>query len=300
MTVIVDADTFGDLSRRYRRELQVHCYRMLGSADLAEEHVQEVFLRAWRGRDTFEERASPRTWLYRIATNACLDTLRRPSPPLQPYPDQLLDDEPGPESVAVSRETISLAFMVAIRLLPPRQRAVFVLRDVLAFPAADTAALLGIGVTAANSALQRARATLRSHWPDGRLAWRAEAGPQERELLRRYIEAHENADPDALVAVLGDDVRMTIEGLGTWNGREELAAALRKDMNTPGRWRMLPVAANRQPAVAAYVCPPGGSRYEAFALIVLAARDGRLAEIDVWHDPALFPAFGVPDALPLG
>ncbi|MFG3684552.1 sigma-70 family RNA polymerase sigma factor [Micromonospora sp. NPDC047740] len=127
----MDATSFAELTRRYHRELQVHCYRMLGSFDAAEDHVQEVFLRAWRSRDAFEERSSVRTWLYRIATNACLDTLRRTRPPLQPYPDQLLDEHPGPDAVAIGRETFGLAFLAAIQLLPPRQRAVLVLRDVL-------------------------------------------------------------------------------------------------------------------------------------------------------------------------
>ena len=187
---------FDDLVRRYRRELHVHCYRMLGSFDEAEDHVQEVFLRAWRSRDSFEGRASARTWLYRVATNACLDTLRRdarrsvrarsgapagqgPSiaalPWVQPYPDALLDEiatgQPGPEAVTVSRETISLAFLAAIQLLPPRQRAVLILRDVVGWPAAEVGELLGTSVPAVNSALQRARATLRAQWPEGRLAW---------------------------------------------------------------------------------------------------------------------------------
>jgi RNA polymerase sigma-70 factor (ECF subfamily) len=180
---------FDDLVRRYRRELHVHCYRMLGSFDAAEDHVQEVLLRAWRARDGFQDRSSPRTWLYRIATNACLDTLRRearrapapssgPAEPglarrapsvaampwLQPYPDALLDElpdiQPGPEAAAVRREATSLAFLATIQLLPPRQRAVLILRDVLGWRAAEVAELLDTSVAAVNSALQRARATL--------------------------------------------------------------------------------------------------------------------------------------------
>jgi RNA polymerase sigma-70 factor, ECF subfamily len=186
---------FDDLVRRYRRELHVYCYRMLGSFDEAEDHVQEVLLHAWRSRGGFQGRSSPRTWLYRIATNACLDTLRRnarrsipasapagsgPSiaamPWVQPYPDSLLDelaaDQPGPEAVAVSRETISLAFLATIQLLPPRQRAVLILRDVAGFPAAEVAELLDISVAAVNSALQRARSALRGQWPGGRRDWK--------------------------------------------------------------------------------------------------------------------------------
>jgi RNA polymerase sigma-70 factor (ECF subfamily) len=180
MNVAVDATRFADLTRRHHRELQVYCYRMLGSFDAAEDHVQEVFLRAWRSRDAFEERSSARTWLYRIATNACLDTLRRTTPPLQPYPDQLLDERPGPDAVAVGRETISLAFLAAIQLLPPRQRAVLILRDVLSWSPSEAAALLDTTVPAVHSALQRARATLRERWPGGRLSGRPPANQTRR------------------------------------------------------------------------------------------------------------------------
>jgi RNA polymerase sigma-70 factor (ECF subfamily) len=199
MNVAVDATRFADLTRQYHRELQVHCYRMLGSFEAAEDHVQEVFLRAWRSRDAFEERSSARTWLYRIATNACLDTLRRTIPPLQPYPDQLLDEGPGPEAVTVGRETISLAFLAAIQLLPPRQRAVLILRDVLSWSASEAAALLDTTVPAVHSALLRARARLRERWPGGRLEWSpaSEPDPAQRELLERYVAAHERADPGA-------------------------------------------------------------------------------------------------------
>ena len=216
---------FDDLVRRYRRELHLYCYRMLGSFDEAEDHVQEVFLRAWRARARFQGQASPRTWLYRVAANACLDTLRRdvrrsvPAPSgkgptvaampwVQPYPDSLLDevpaDLPGPEAVAVSRETMSLAFLATLQLLPPRQRAVLILRDVVGWPAAEVAELLDMSVPAVNSALQRARATLREQWPDGRLDWApaAEPDPGQRRLLQRFIAAHEQADPEELIAML--------------------------------------------------------------------------------------------------
>ncbi|WP_091190296.1 RNA polymerase subunit sigma-70 [Micromonospora narathiwatensis] len=300
MNVAVDATRFAELTRRHHRELRVHCYRLLGSLDAAEDHVQEVFLRAWRSREAFEERASARTWLYRIATNACLDTLRRTTPPLQPYPDHLLDERPGPDAVAIGRETISLAFLAAIQLLPPRQRAVLILRDVLSWTAGETAALLGTSVPAANSALQRARATLRERWPGGRLEWSPAAlpDPAQRELLARYIAAHERADPQALVDLLHEDIRLTIEpGVGEWNGRAAVARALRRDMNTPGRWRMLPTAANRQPAVAAYVRGAGDTVFRSFALIVLRPEAGLLAAMDVFETPGLFAAFGLPATL---
>ncbi len=186
------AEDFDDLVRRYRRELHVYCYRMLGSFDEAEDHVQEVFLRAWRSREGFQGQSSPRTWLYRVATNACLDTLRRgarravPAPSrapagpgpsvvalpwVQPYPDSLLDEvpagQPGPEAVAVSRETMSLAFLAAIQLLPPRQRAVLILRDVVSLPAAEVAGTLDMSVR---------RSTARSSGPGPGCASSGRAG----------------------------------------------------------------------------------------------------------------------------
>jgi RNA polymerase sigma-70 factor, ECF subfamily len=300
MNVAVDATRFADLTRQHHRELHVYCYRMLGSFDAAEDHVQEVFLRAWRSRETFEERSSARTWLYRIATNACLDTLRRATPALQPYPDQLLDESPGPDAVAVGRETICLAFLAAIQLLPPRQRAALILRDVLSWSATEAAALLDTTVPAVNSALQRARATLRERWPGGRLEW-SPAGvpdPAQRELLERYIAAHERADPQALIDLLREDIRLTIEpDVGEWTGKAAVARALRRDMNTPGQWRMLPTAANRQPAVAAYVRSAGDTAFRPFALIVLRPEAGLLAAIDVFEKPGLFTTFGLPASL---
>ncbi|HEX3390588.1 MAG TPA: RNA polymerase subunit sigma-70 [Streptosporangiaceae bacterium] len=314
---------FDDLVRRYRRELHVYCYRMLGSFDAAEDHVQEVFLRAWRSRDRFQGRSSPRTWLYRVATNTCLDTLRRdarqaalsstpggpgPSvasmPWVQPYPDSLLDevaaDQPGPEAVAVSRETISLAFLAAIQLLPPRQRAALILRDVVGWPAAEAAELLGTSVPAVNSALQRARATLRDQWPQGRLGWApaAEPDPGQRRLLQRYIAAHEQADPEALIALLRHDVRLAISPqVGEWNGRPEVGDALRGGMNSLGQWRLLPIMANGQPGAAGYLRRPGETAFSPFVLGVLRFEDGQLIDIAAFEQPSMFPAFGLPARL---
>jgi RNA polymerase sigma-70 factor, ECF subfamily len=316
---------FDDLVRRYRRELHVYCYRMLGSFDEAEDHVQEVFLRAWRARDRFEGQSSPRSWLYRIATNACLDTLRRdarravPAPSsaaasprpsvtampwMQPYPDSLLDelaaDQPGPEAAAVSRETISLAFLAAIQLLPPRQRAVLILRDAVSWPAAEVAELLGTSVPAVNSALQRARATLRDQWPQGRLEWApaAEPDPEQRRLLQRYIAAHEQADPEALIALLSRDVRLAISPqVGEWNGHQEVGDALRDGMNVLGQWRLLPVRANGQPAAAGYLRRPGQAAFFPFVLAVLHFEHGRLIDIAAFEQPSMFTAFGLPVSL---
>ena len=312
---------FDDLVRRYRRELHLYCYRMLGSFDEAEDHVQEVFLRAWRSRARFRGQASPRTWLYQIATNACLDTLRRdvrrsvPAPSgqrpsvatmpwVQPYPDSLLDelagDQPGPEAVTVSRETISLAFLAAIQLLAPRQRAVLILRDLVSWPAAEVAGLLGTSVPAVNSALQRARATLRDQWPQGRWDWAPAAEPdaQQRRLLQRFIAAHEQADPEALIALLGHDVRLAISPqVGEWEGLRDVGDALRDGMNALGRWRLLPIMANGQPGAAGYLRRPGQIAFLPFVLTVLRLEDGSLTDIAAFEQPSMFTAFGLPASL---
>jgi RNA polymerase sigma-70 factor, ECF subfamily len=315
---------FDDLVRRYRRELHVYCYRMLGSFDEAEDHVQEVLLRAWRSREGFHGESSVRTWLYRVAANACLDTLRRdarravpaqPSSPtgagpsvaampwIQPYPDSLLDevaaDQPGPEAVAVNRETISLAFLAAIQLLPPRQRAVLILRDVVSLPAAEVAEVLGTSVPAVTSALQRARATLREQWPDGRLGWApaAEPDPEQSRLLQRFIAAHEQADPEALIAMLRDDIRLVISPqVGEWNGRRQVGDALRDGMTSLGQWRILPIQANRQPGAAGYLRRPGETVFSRFVLVVLRYEHDGLAEMAAFEQPSMFTAFGLPDS----
>jgi RNA polymerase sigma-70 factor, ECF subfamily len=321
---------FDDLVRRYRRELHVHCYRMLGSFDEAEDHVQEVLLRAWRARDGFQGRSSERTWLYRVATNACLDTLRRearraaptwssapagpglasraPSvaalPWLQPYPDALLDEiadaQPGPEGVAVRRETTSLAFLATIQLLPPRQRAVLILREMLSWRAAEVAGLLGMTVPAVNSALQRARATLREQWPDGQRDWAPAAEPdaEQRRLLQRFIAAHEQADPEALIAILREDVRLAISPqVGEWNGEGEVGDALRGGMTILGQWRVLPIRANGQLGAAGYLRRPGQPAFVPFVLSVLRLEQGRVAEIAAFEQPSMFTAFGLPARL---
>src|SRR5215207_9027349 len=218
----VDEPAFSSMAERHRRELHVHCYRMLGSFEDAEDTVQETFLRAWRRRETFEGRSTFRAWLYRIATNACLDLLAqvRPQPAtggevrwLQPYPDRLLDELPAgdadePETLAVARETIELAYLVAVQHLAPRPRAVLILRDVLGWPAKDVAELLGDSVNSVNSALQRARAGMREHLPAERQDWTGvEEDTGTRELVRRYTDASVATDIDGLAALLRDDVR---------------------------------------------------------------------------------------------
>ncbi|MFL6142842.1 MAG: RNA polymerase subunit sigma-70 [Labedaea sp.] len=303
-------DTLAESMQRYRRELHVHCYRMLGSFDEAEDLVQEVFLRAWRARDTFEGRSSLRAWLYRIATNVCLDALRRTArrgsdrvadmPWLQPYPDELLDEIPAPaeppDAEVVAKETIELTFLAAIQVLPARQRAALILRDVLGWSAAETASFIDSTVPAANSALQRARATLAQRWPGGRASFAPAStpSPTERELLRRYIDAHEQADAEGVIALLREDSRLSIiPDVGTLDGRETVAAGLREGMNSLGAWRLLPTRANRQPAAACYLRRWDDRTYRAFGIVLLGVEDGAVAEIAAFERPDLFPAFGL-------
>jgi RNA polymerase sigma-70 factor (ECF subfamily) len=309
-----DESAFAGLVERHRRELQVHCYRMLGSFEESEDLVQETFLRAWRRRETFQGRSTFRSWLYRIATNACLDFLdrhqRRPVPRaveevapaeiswLQPYPDRLLE----PDDLVVDKETIELAFLAAIQHLPPRQRAALILRDVLGWSAKETAVLLETSVDSVKSALKRARSTLRTHLPERRLEWAPSAAPteRERELLRRFMEAHERADATALAELLSDDVRMTMPPLPFWfAGREPVVAfaAHAFGPDSPlygGRWRSVLTGANRQPAVAGYIRLPGDTEYRAQVLNVLRFEAGRIAEVTVF-EAHLFPAFGLPE-----
>ena len=221
----LDEQAFGARVEPHRRELHVHCYRLLGSFEEAEDLVQEAFLRAWRRRETYQGRASVRAWLYRIATNACLDALdKRPRQPgaqgeiawLQPYPDELLEQLPdrreGPENVALAKETVELAFIAAIQHLAPLPRAVLVLRDVLDCSAKETARLLETTEASVNSALQRARGGLRKNLPEDREAWQraAEATTAERELLARYVECSERVDAQGLAALMHEDVRFSM------------------------------------------------------------------------------------------
>jgi RNA polymerase sigma-70 factor (ECF subfamily) len=329
-----DESAFAALVERHRGELRVHCYRILGSFDESEDLVQETFLRAWKNLGGFEGRSTLRAWLYRIATNACLDALdgraRRvlphhvaapsdpsvPLPPrtdiawLQPFPDRLCEpvepSEEQPDAVVVARETIELAFLAAIQHLPPRQRAVLILRDVLGWPAKQTAALLEGSVASANSALQRARATLKEHLPERRLEWAPSAKPteQERAVLRRYMDAVERADLAAVADLLAEEVRTTMPPYPMWfQGRDAVMAALTAswDAGSPGyvgRFRMRPTRANGRPAVAAYLRGLDEPAYRACAISVLRIEDGRIVEATAFHEPGLFPAFALPLALP--
>jgi len=331
-----DAVAFTALVERYRDQLQVHCYRMLGSFDDSEDLVQETLLRAWRSRATFEGRSLLRTWLYRIATNACLNALERAprrvlpqdvvqpvsattdtsearaEPPyapevpwLQPYPDSRLEppapSETEPEASVVSRETIELAFLAALQHLPPRQRAILISRDVLDWSARETASLLETSVTSVNSAHQRARATMRRMQPPGRTDDTPPAAPtdQERVMLQTFMDAWERADADRLTALLREDARWAMPPAALWfDGR---AAIVRLYELFPIDWRgrsfrMMPTAANRQPAAAAYMRPAGESTFWLTALHVLRIERGEIAEVTTFG-PELCRAFGLPPSL---
>ncbi|MDQ1718581.1 MAG: hypothetical protein QOE89_2534 [Pseudonocardiales bacterium] len=307
-----DAD-FASLTERHRRELHVHCYRMLASFDDAEDAVQETFLRAWRSRDTFDGSSLVRAWLYRIATNICLDLLRQNSrrltkltsfaevPWLQPYPDALLDasapSDDEPDAVAVERETIELAFLAAMQVLPPRQRAALIVRDVLGWPASETASLLETSVAATNSALQRARATMQEYLPARRTEWAAKTPTvQERELLSRFIDAHERCDAVAAVAISATDLRVTMPpNPYLFDGLDAIAPLLERALgeNRDGDWRLVPTSANRMPTAASYLRRPGDTEFRAFKFDVLRVSGGLISEITTFG-PELFPVFGLP------
>jgi RNA polymerase sigma-70 factor (ECF subfamily) len=321
-----DRTAFGEFTGQYRKQLQVHCYRMVGSIHDAEDMVQETFLRAWNRRDTFERRASLRNWLYRIATNACLDLLdRRPRQPvphdftpgavtgspheipwLQPIPDLLLDGAASataePQEAVIAKETIELAFLVAIQHLPPKQRAALVLRDILGWPAKDAADLLEMTVASVNSALQRARPAVKEHLPPQRTEWAPDADPNdaERELLRRYMDAHERIDFSVLAGILREDARLTMPPApALFGGRGTIVTFANATLGDGrfGEFRLVATRANRQPAAAKYLRGPGDDTFRAQSLDVLRVEEGLIAEITTFH-PDLFPVFGLPDTLP--
>jgi RNA polymerase sigma-70 factor (ECF subfamily) len=298
-----------------------------------EDLVQETLVRAWRGLDRFERRASLRSWLYRIATNACLNALASrvsasralpemhgpPSnqPPdggpaseiswLEPYPDAALegvaDTAPGPEARYEMREAVQLAFVAMIQHLPPRQRAVLLLRDVLGWPATETAGLLDASIASVNSALQRARATLTKEFPKGRPGGSPAPDDRQRKLLERYVAAWEGSDLDGFIALLKEDAVLSMPPWRQWYlGRESIRAffAWAWDWESPGQKhsRLVPIAANRQPAFALYQSGPEGSQLEAHAIELLALEEDAIAVLTVFRDPHLFAAFGLPSVLP--
>jgi RNA polymerase sigma-70 factor, ECF subfamily len=317
MTVSED---FASRTGQFRGELLAHCYRMLGSAEEAEDLVQETYLRAWRSYEGFEGRSSVRTWLYRIATNVCLTAIerrgRRPLPSglgapaedpgaglvagaevawLQPFPDALLAGAgEDPAAVAASRAGIRLALVAALQYLSARQRAVLILRDVLEWSAAEAAELLGTTTTAVNSALRRARAQLAAALPaEDELAEPAE--PERRALLERFAAAVENADASALAGLLAEDVALEMPPVLTWfTGRQTVAAFFAaQPFVGPGRLRLVPVMANGQPSFASYVREPDGA-WTAHAVTVPTLTTAGIARIVTFREPALVKLFGLP------
>ena len=321
-----DGEAFRELTEPYRRELQVHCYRMLGSLQDAEDALQDTLLAAWRGFGAFEERASLRTWLYRIATNRCLNARRSASrrlakewdvpnvePPeptrlgevvwLQPFPGALLegaDSAPlGPEARYEQTESISLAFVTALQVLPPRQLAVLVLRDVLGFGAGEVAVMLDSTVESVTSALKRARASLQRRWPPAgdREPPPAAGSPAEEALVARFVTAYESADLGALVALLTDDVFMSMPPMPfEYEGRDVVARFCAVLFGAGRRTDLVPTRANGQPAFGTYLRAPGGVSHGT-GLYVLTLTGDRICAMTRFENSVL-PWFGLPRSLP--
>jgi RNA polymerase sigma-70 factor (ECF subfamily) len=313
---------FGDLER-HRRELNAYCYRMLGSPFEAEDAVQDTLLRAWRALERFEGRASLRSWLYRIATNVCLDMLdgrerrarpmdlgeaRSPQGPvgeilpevtwIEPVPDGRISSEDDPAAVAESRETIRLAFVAALQHLPPRQRAVLILCEVLHWKASEVAELLETSVAAVNSALQRARATLEE--ADVADAGQGRLSEQDRELLARYVDAFQRYDMEALTALIHQDATQSMPPYELWlRGRDDIFAWWVGPGAACRGSRVIPtVTANGSPAFGQYKPSESGNGYDPWALQVLEVVDGRIAELTFFlSTDTIFPLFGLPPRL---
>jgi RNA polymerase sigma-70 factor (ECF subfamily) len=292
---------------------------MLSSFDDAEDAVQETFLRAWRSRERLEGEVQYRPWLYRIATNVCLDVLRARGrravhvrsfaevPWIQPYPDPLLDElaptDDEPDAAIVRRETIELTFIAALQALPPRQRAALIARDVLGWPAAETAGLLDTSVAAANSALQRARVTIKEHLPADRSDWNSPPpgtlSAEERRALEQFIEFHERGDAAAAVAVAARDIRITMPPMPfLYDGVDSIAPLLERAFGPErdGDWRLRATQVNRMPAAGSYLRRWGDTVYRPFKLDVLRVRDSTIAEITTFG-PGSFPVLGLPEIL---
>ena len=323
--------SFERLAGPFRREIKLHCYRMLGSVHEADDLVQETYLRAWRSFDSFGG-GSLRAWLYRIATNACLNALAgrknmrrflpdqqtRPAmhmpdggpavdvPWLEPYPDSYLqeiaDDAPGPGARYASREAVQLAFVAIIQQLPPRQRAAILLCDVLGWAAAEAASLLGGSTASINSALQRARETLAKRYPDGRRPAASRPNPAQQELLGRYLQAWEGHDLDGFVALLKEDATVTMPPWLEWYaGREAIGSFFATAWKTCGGLCLVPTAANGQPAFGIYERAGADAQWLAHSIHVLTLGADTISTLTLFVPPTgpqLFPAFGLPLTLP--
>jgi len=321
-----DENAFRELTDPYRRELQLHCYRILGSLQDAEDQLQETLLAAWRGLEGFKERASLRAWLYRIATNRCLNALRdrgrRPQevpsmvePPeptrrvepvwLEPYPDVLLeglaDTAPGPEARYETRESVGLAFAAALQTLPPRQRAALVLRDVLGFHTAEVAEMLDSSEGSVKGALQRARATLDERVPHGgRERAPLPSSASERELVGRFAAAVERGDTEAVVSLLTDDAWLTMPPEPyEYQGARPIARFLHDRAARRGaNLRLVPTRANGQPAFGCYLPDAQAPIARAYGLMVLTLGEDSISAITWFAERSLFPRFGLPRTLP--
>jgi RNA polymerase sigma-70 factor (ECF subfamily) len=321
-----DGQAFRELTDPYRRELQLHCYRILGSVQDAEDLLQETLLAAWRGLERFQGRASLRAWLYRIATNRCLNALRvsgrrpqqtrspsvaLPEPTgwaepvwLEPYPDLLLeglpDRAPGPEARYQAKEATGLAFITALQHLPPRQRAVLVLRDVLGFGTAEVADMLGGSEPSVKAALQRARATLQARLPAGdRERAPRPNSPRERALVDRFADAVERGDVDRVVALLAHDAWLAMPPQPhLYQGHAAIAAFLRERATVRGTpLRVVATRANTQPAFGCYLPVPHAAIARAYGLLVLTLEGDRIAVITWFSDTGVFPHLGLPRTL---
>jgi RNA polymerase sigma-70 factor (ECF subfamily) len=319
-----DQDAFGRLAEPYRRELQLHCYRMLGSIEDAEDAVQETYLRAWKGLSSYAGTAPFRAWLYGIATHASLDALRRrkarvwptdiaepsdprrgPAPPvelpwLQPYPDRLLEAaapaETEPEAFVTAQETIELAFLASLQRLPPHQRAVLILRDVLDWSTKDTAAALGVTQASVNSALHRAHATLAAYLPTDRTEWTVQSTLSDRALLQQLVAAWEKSDVTALVTLLRADARLVMPPRPSWfSGRDDIELFFRDHVfgAMGGGWQIRPTMANRQPAFALCWRSPDESEHKPFGIGVLATDGATITELAMFIQPDLLRHFAL-------
>jgi RNA polymerase sigma-70 factor (TIGR02960 family) len=319
-----DEEAFRALTDPYRRELQLHCYRIVGSVQDAEDLVQETLLAAWRGLERFEERSSLRAWLYRIATNRCLNALRdrerRPLPPmpeppeptrraepiwLEPYPDTLIDEQPdtaaGPDARYETKEAVGLAFVTALQHLPPSQRAVLVLRDVLGFRAAEVAKMIETSEAAVKGALRRARAGLENRLPTSdRDRAPLPHSSAERELVGQFAEALEGGDVDDVISLLTGDAWLTMPPQPfEYQGHAAIAEFLRDRISLRGRnFRLMPTRANGQPAFGCFLPSPGEAIAPAFGLMVLTLEGDQISAITWFGDSSVFPQFALPRTLP--
>jgi RNA polymerase sigma-70 factor, ECF subfamily len=323
-----DEDAFRGLVELHHADLHAHCYRMLGSVHDAEDALQEALLRAWRGLPRFEGRSAPRSWLYRIATNTCLDSIARrrkrvlpidygppadagddPGEPLgesvwvEPYPDERFGVEDGyaaPEARYEQREAVELAFIAALQHLPPRQRAALILRDVLGLSAREVAEALETTVASVNSALQRARKAVEERLParSQQATLRSLGDERIRALVERFIDAFERGEVDAILALLAEDATFAMPPYASWyRGRDAVAESWLMPGGPPPRLRYVPTRANGQPAVGTYYLDPEAGSYLPIALDVFTLRGAEIAEVIAFRTPDIFRRFGLPDEL---